>query len=294
MCPHAGGVGLCEMVQHLSVFDSSRSAATSPDRVTEYVDHLHEHFTDRASWRPRRRHRVRVPSRPGYSTQTYEESLDRFRFPHGTYWVSDTADDVPRRRGRRRHPQDDPDGKLRPGDRLLVEKDLADALEVSRRSLRQGCAPCRSSASCIPARGRHLRRHLDPARLLSPMALVLDLQTSRPCQRSTACAGCSTPAPARASQIPDVAVAEARAILDQVNDVLHGSPVDHDRFIEIDIAFHRVIAAHPATRCWRRSSSRSPAPSGRACGVFCTPRASRSGRTASTRPSGARSPRVTP
>ena len=46
VCPHAGGVGLCEMVQHLAMFDFVAVSATAADRVLEYVDHLHEHFTD--------------------------------------------------------------------------------------------------------------------------------------------------------------------------------------------------------------------------------------------------------
>ena len=54
VCPHAGGVGLCEMVQHLAMFDFVAVSATMADRVLEYVDHLHEHFTDpvRVSRRP--------------------------------------------------------------------------------------------------------------------------------------------------------------------------------------------------------------------------------------------------
>ena len=46
VCPHAGGVGLCELVQHLSMFDYVAVSGTMEDRVIEYVDHLHEHFTD--------------------------------------------------------------------------------------------------------------------------------------------------------------------------------------------------------------------------------------------------------
>ena len=46
VCPHAGGVGLCELVQHLSMFDYVAVSGTMDDRVIEYVDHLHEHFID--------------------------------------------------------------------------------------------------------------------------------------------------------------------------------------------------------------------------------------------------------
>jgi L-fuconate dehydratase len=91
VCPHAGGVGLCEMVQHVSVLDYVAIGGDLDGRVTEYVDHLHEHFTDPCLVADRGAGTAYVlPSRPGYSTQMYEESLNRFRFPHGTYWVRDT------------------------------------------------------------------------------------------------------------------------------------------------------------------------------------------------------------
>lgn len=96
VCPHAGGVGLCEMVQHVSVLDYVAIGGDLTGRVTEYVDHLHEHFTDPCVVEDRGAGTAYVlPSRPGYSTQMHEESLNRFRFPRGTYWVSDTADHVP-------------------------------------------------------------------------------------------------------------------------------------------------------------------------------------------------------
>jgi L-fuconate dehydratase len=96
VCPHAGGVGLCEMVQHVSVLDYVAVAGDLTGRVTEYVDHLHEHFTDPCVVADKGAGTAYVlPSRPGYSTQMYEESLSQFRFPHGTYWVRDTADHVP-------------------------------------------------------------------------------------------------------------------------------------------------------------------------------------------------------
>lgn len=96
VCPHAGGVGLCEMVQHVSVLDYVAIGGDLTGRVTEYVDHLHEHFTDPCVVADRGAGTAYVlPSRPGYSTQMYEDSLNRFRFPHGTYWVRDTADHVP-------------------------------------------------------------------------------------------------------------------------------------------------------------------------------------------------------
>ena len=44
VCPHAGGVGLCEAVQHLSMFDFVAVSGSREGRMIEYVDHLHEHF----------------------------------------------------------------------------------------------------------------------------------------------------------------------------------------------------------------------------------------------------------
>jgi L-fuconate dehydratase len=85
VCPHAGGVGLCEYVQHLSFFDFLRVSCRMEDRVIEYVDHLHEHFLD-----PVRivRGRYRLPMRPGYSIEMKPESLERYTFPGGEAWRS--------------------------------------------------------------------------------------------------------------------------------------------------------------------------------------------------------------
>ncbi|HTV13657.1 MAG TPA: enolase C-terminal domain-like protein [Acidobacteriaceae bacterium] len=83
VCPHAGGVGLCEMVQHLSAFDFLRASATLQDRVTEFVDHLHEHFTDPVRIR---RGRYLLPQQPGYSTEIKSESIAQYRFPDGPVW----------------------------------------------------------------------------------------------------------------------------------------------------------------------------------------------------------------
>ena len=91
VCPHAGGVGLCEYVQHLSIFDYLSVSGTMEDRVIEYVDHLHEHFLDPVVIR---NGRYRVPTQSGYSIQIREESLRRFAFPDGDAW---TAVDEPGR-----------------------------------------------------------------------------------------------------------------------------------------------------------------------------------------------------
>ncbi|MGC1298378.1 MAG: L-fuconate dehydratase [Alloacidobacterium sp.] len=83
LCPHAGGVGLCEYVQHLSAFDFLRVSATLEDRVTEYVDHLHEHFVDPV--KIRNAHYV-LPEKPGYSAEIYADTLDEYSYPDGRFW----------------------------------------------------------------------------------------------------------------------------------------------------------------------------------------------------------------
>jgi L-fuconate dehydratase len=83
VCPHAGGVGLCEYVQHLSAFDYIAVSASLENRVTEYVDHLHEHFLDPV--RIRNAHYV-LPSHPGYSAEMYPQTLMDYHFPDGKVW----------------------------------------------------------------------------------------------------------------------------------------------------------------------------------------------------------------
>lgn len=83
VCPHGGGVGLCEYVQHLSFFDAAVLGGTGDDRVCEYVDHLHEHFVDPCVVR---RARYVAPEAPGTSIAIHPESLDRFEFPGGAAW----------------------------------------------------------------------------------------------------------------------------------------------------------------------------------------------------------------
>ncbi|WP_426517007.1 L-fuconate dehydratase [Diaminobutyricibacter sp. McL0618] len=83
VCPHAGGVGLCELVQHLSVFDYVAVSGSLENRVTEYVDHLHEHFVDPCIVE---NGAYVLPSQPGYSAEIYETTLAEYAFPDGTYW----------------------------------------------------------------------------------------------------------------------------------------------------------------------------------------------------------------
>ncbi len=83
VCPHAGGVGLCEYVQHLSLFDYIAVSGSLENRILEYVDHLHEHFLDPVTMQ---RGHYMPPSKPGYSIQMRASSLDQYEFPHGRAW----------------------------------------------------------------------------------------------------------------------------------------------------------------------------------------------------------------
>ncbi len=79
VCPHAGGVGLCEYVQHLAIFDYICVSASLEDRVVEYVDHLHEHFVDPVVIR---NGRYMPPTAAGYSITMRPESLVTYAY-HG-------------------------------------------------------------------------------------------------------------------------------------------------------------------------------------------------------------------
>lgn len=83
VCPHAGGVGLCEMVQHLQMWDFICLNTTIENRVIEYVDQQHEHFE----------HPVRVqnacympPTSPGYSVKLKDECIKNYTYPNGEQW----------------------------------------------------------------------------------------------------------------------------------------------------------------------------------------------------------------
>ncbi len=83
VCPHAGGVGLCEYVQHLSMLDFISISGSLENRIIEYVDHLHEHFIDpvvikNAAYMP--------PSLPGFSIEMKDKSRKDFEFPIGKVW----------------------------------------------------------------------------------------------------------------------------------------------------------------------------------------------------------------
>jgi L-fuconate dehydratase len=83
VCPHAGGVGLCELVQHLSIFDYIAVSATMEGRVTEFVDHLHEHFVHPVTMS---RARYVVPVEPGYSSEIKAASRSMYEYPNGPVW----------------------------------------------------------------------------------------------------------------------------------------------------------------------------------------------------------------
>jgi len=83
VCPHAGGVGLCEYVQHVSLFDYIAVSGSLENRVLEYVEHLHEHFLDPVIIRDGR---YVAPQAPGYSITMRPESLHEFEYPAGPAW----------------------------------------------------------------------------------------------------------------------------------------------------------------------------------------------------------------
>jgi L-fuconate dehydratase len=83
--PHAGGVGLCELVQHLAMADFIAISGSMEDRAIEFVDHLHEHFVDAVRIQGGR---YLVPTKPGFSAEMRPESLVRFAFPDGPEWRS--------------------------------------------------------------------------------------------------------------------------------------------------------------------------------------------------------------
>ncbi len=86
VCHHAGGVGLCEYVQHLAIWDYIACSGSLENRVTEYVDHLHEHFVDPVRVRNAR---YLPPQLPGYSIQMKAGSVLEFEFPVGRVWSQD-------------------------------------------------------------------------------------------------------------------------------------------------------------------------------------------------------------
>ncbi|KAI0346382.1 enolase C-terminal domain-like protein [Trametopsis cervina] len=91
VCPHAGGVGLCEYVIHLSLIDYIAVSGSMERNVLEFVDHLHEHFLNPCSIN--KDGRYNVPNNPaeGYSIEMHKTSIERFEWPHGSYWTNEHA-----------------------------------------------------------------------------------------------------------------------------------------------------------------------------------------------------------
>jgi DNA-binding FadR family transcriptional regulator len=139
------------------------------------------------------------------------------------------------------------EGALKPGDRLPVEKELAESLGVSRGSLREGISAL-SLLGVVTTRqgdGTYIT-NLDVAQLLAPMGFVVDLEgrgNARHVNTIRRVLECEA-ARSAASRITDEALAQARALLDEATRIIGRSPQDHERVIEIDIQFHRIIAAH--------------------------------------------------
>jgi L-fuconate dehydratase len=83
VCPHAGGVGLCEVVQHLSMFDFVAVSGSTEHRWIEFVDHLHEHFVDPVRVE---NGRYRAPQQPGTGARMLAASISDHGYPNGSVW----------------------------------------------------------------------------------------------------------------------------------------------------------------------------------------------------------------
>jgi len=86
VCPHAGGVGLCEYVQHLAIWDHVCVSGTRQGRYVEFVDHLHEHFVNPC--RVTKGHYI-VPTDIGYSSDMKLESIKEYEYPNGRFWTKE-------------------------------------------------------------------------------------------------------------------------------------------------------------------------------------------------------------
>lgn len=85
VCPHAGGVGLCEYVQHMSMIDYVMISGEIGERIIEYVDHLHEHFEDPVIMIDGA---YQAPTKPGFSVRMLDDTIARYRYPDGEEWRS--------------------------------------------------------------------------------------------------------------------------------------------------------------------------------------------------------------
>ncbi|KAI0792540.1 enolase C-terminal domain-like protein [Abortiporus biennis] len=89
VCPHAGGVGLCEYVIHLSLIDYIAISGSMERNVLEFVDHLHEHFIHPCSINKNGRYNVPNAADEGYSIEMHQSSIERYEFPKGAYWATE-------------------------------------------------------------------------------------------------------------------------------------------------------------------------------------------------------------
>ncbi|THV29558.1 FadR/GntR family transcriptional regulator [Glycomyces paridis] len=138
-------------------------------------------------------------------------------------------------------------GELHPGERLPVEKELAETLGISRGSLREGVRAL-SILGVLDTRqgdGTYVT-NLDASRLLAPMGFMVELQGEGQARHVHAIRRLLEAEAVRlaAYSIPDEALAEAESLLDEAARLLDIAPEEHERIIEIDIAFHRIIASH--------------------------------------------------
>ncbi|KAH9986318.1 mandelate racemase/muconate lactonizing enzyme [Russula compacta] len=92
VCPHAGGVGLCEYVIHLSLIDYIAISGTMERNVLEYVDHLHEHFLYPCSINEQGRYNVPNNILEGYSIEMHKSSIAEYEWPNGSYWAKARAE----------------------------------------------------------------------------------------------------------------------------------------------------------------------------------------------------------
>ena len=88
VCPHAGGVGLCEYVQHLSIFDYIALSGSLEHRMIEYTPHLHEHFVDPVIMK---NGRYMPPQAPGYSVTMHTTSISTYSYPNGPVWSDERS-----------------------------------------------------------------------------------------------------------------------------------------------------------------------------------------------------------
>ncbi|KAK8869975.1 hypothetical protein IAR55_000545 [Kwoniella newhampshirensis] len=95
VCPHAGGVGLCEYVIHLSLIDFIAVSGSYERNVLEFVDHLHEHFLYPVSINDEGRYNVPLDPKGGYSIEMFDQSMADYAFPGGSYWVAAAKGEAP-------------------------------------------------------------------------------------------------------------------------------------------------------------------------------------------------------